>query len=170
MEICFGVYFFWTRTHRYTYRYRIPRHTYNERSVKKNCPMTTAASESAVHLLSPKNLPLVLGDVVSPGIKVVTLINRSGMLIGCAGDMASAAPVSAIVSNLWQSHEKCEGQGSLNCLLLECEEGRLAIKAVGSFILACCSDTSIEFGLLKAKVTSLHDHLLPSLQNNLLPC
>ena len=56
-----------------------------------------------------------------------------------------------------------DGQGVLGCLLLECEQGRLAVKAVGSFILACCGDTTVPFGLLKAKVIALHEHLLPSL-------
>jgi len=104
-----------------------------------------------------------LGEALTPGMRVVTLINRSGMLIACAGD--AGASISAIVSSLWQSHEKCEGQGGLGCLLLECEQGRLAVKAVGSFILACCSDASVPFGLLKAKVMALHDFLLPSLQS-----
>jgi len=121
------------------------------------------AAEPPVHLLSPKSLPLVLGEALTPGMRVVTLINRSGMLIACAGD--AGASISAIVSSLWQSHEKCEGQGGLGCLLLECEQGRLAVKAVGSFILACCSDASVPFGLLKAKVMALHDFLLPSLQS-----
>jgi ragulator complex protein LAMTOR2 len=119
------------------------------------------AEGATVQLLSPKTLPLVLGEALSPGIRVVTLINRSGLLIACAGE--AAASISAIVSSLWQSHEKCDGQGVLGCLLLECEQGRLAVKAVGSFILACCGDTTVPFGLLKAKVIALHDHLLPSL-------
>ena len=48
-------------------------------------------------------------------------------------------------------------------LLLECERGRLAIKAVGSFILACCSDSTVEFGMLKAKILALHTFLQPPL-------
>ena len=122
-----------------------------------------APPEGAVQLLSPKTLPLVLGESLTPGVRVVSLINRSGLLIACAGD--AAVSISAIVSSLWQSHEKCDGQGVLGCLLLECEAGRLAIKAVGSFILACCSDETVPFGMLKAKVVALHDYLLPSLSS-----
>ena len=112
--------------------------------------MTTAK------LLSPRALPQVLGEAVGPGIRAVTLSNRGGMLIGCAGDALNASAISAIASNLWACHEKCEGHGALGCLLLECEHGRLAIMAAGSFILACCSDETVPFGLLKAKLAAQH--------------
>ena len=124
--------------------------------------MATAAP-TPLQLLSPKGVPEVRGEAITPGMKVVTLINRSGLLIGSAGDAASASALSAIVSTLWQCHEKCEGQGALNCMLLECEQGRLAVMPVGSFILAGCSDATVPFGLLKAKVVALHAFLQPSL-------
>jgi hypothetical protein len=113
----------------------------------------------AVALLSPAALPKVLGEAMLPGMRVVALLNRSGLLLGCAGDAASASSIAAICSTLWLAHEKCDGHGNLGCLLLECEHGRLAIRAVGSFILACCSDATVEFGMLRAKVSALHDYL-----------
>jgi hypothetical protein len=121
------------------------------------------AEAGGVSLLSPASLPKVLGEALLPGVRVVCLLNRSGLLLGCAGDATLAPSISAIGSNLWQSHEKCDGHGTLGCLLFECEQGRLAIKAVGSFIIACCSDATVPFGMLKAKVLALHNHLLPSL-------
>ena len=114
-------------------------------------------------LLAPASLPKVLGEALVPGVQTVALLNRSGLLLGCAGDAASASSLAAITSTLWLAHEKCDGQGNLGCLLLECERGRLAIKAVGSFILACCSDSTVEFGMLKAKILALHTFLQPSL-------
>ena len=108
-------------------------------------------------------LPEVLEEAMRPGIHAITLGNRSGLLLGCAGDASRAAAVGAIVSNMWQSHEKCEGAGSLGCLLVECEEGRLAIQAVGSFVLACCADETVPFGMLKAITASLQDFLQPPL-------
>ena len=117
----------------------------------------------AATLLNLKSLPALLGETLGPGVRVVALINSSGLLISCAGDASSAPAIGAIVLCLWQLHEKCDGHGDLGCLLLQCEQGRLAVKPVGSFILACCSDTTVPFGLLKAKVASLHDFLLPSL-------
>ena len=103
-------------------------------------------------LLAPAALPKILGEAMLPGVRVVALLNRSGLLLGCAGDAASAASLAAISSALWLGHEKCDGHGNLACLLLECEQGRIAIKTVGSFILACCSDSTVPFGLLKAKI------------------
>lgn len=125
--------------------------------------MAIATSGAGVKLLSPAALPEALGEALVPGVRVVTLLNRSGLLLGCAGEAATAPSISAIVSSLWQNFEKCDGHGSLGCLMLECEHGRLAIKAVGSFILAVCSDATVPFGLLKAKVAALHTYLLPSL-------
>ena len=110
-------------------------------------------------LLSPATLPNVLGEAMLPGMRAVALLNRSGLLLGCAGDAAIAPSLAAIVSTLWQSHEKCDVNGTLSCLLLECEHGRLAIKSVGTFILVCCSDSTVPFGLLNAKVMVLHDYL-----------
>ena len=125
--------------------------------------MSATGSAPKATLLAPASLPKVLGEALVPGVSVVCLLNRSGLLLGCAGDAEIAPPLSAICSSLWQSHEKCDGHGALNCLLLECGDGRLAIKAVGSFILACSSDLTVPFGLLKAKVLALHNFLLPSL-------
>ena len=116
-----------------------------------------------VALLSPAALPKVLGEALMPGVRCVSLLNRSGLLLGSAGDASTAPSISAIVSSVWQNFEKCEGQGALGCLLLECEQGRLAVKAVGSFIIACCSDATVPFGLLKAKVTALSTYLQPHL-------
>ena len=106
----------------------------------------------APRVLDPKALPEVLGEVLTPGMRVVTLINRSGLQLGSTGDAKAAAVISAITSNLWQCHEKCEGAGALECLLIECDEGRLAVKPVGTFILTCCADTRATSSALKVAV------------------
>ena len=41
-------------------------------------------------LLAPAALPKVLGEAMVPGVKVVALLNRSGLLLGCSGDATSA--------------------------------------------------------------------------------
>lgn len=114
-------------------------------------------------VLLAKALPDLLQEAVVPGVSVVTLVNRSGLLLGSAGDASRAPAVGAIVSNLWQCHEKCEGAGGLGCLLVECEEGRLVVQAVGNFVLACCSDASVPFGMLKDQTTALYDVLQPQI-------
>lgn len=117
----------------------------------------------ATAMLHPKVLPDVLGEACGPGVKCITLINRAGLQLGSAGDAQSAATISAIASSLWQSHEGSDEAGALGCLMVECEEGRLVVKAVGGYVLACCADPSVGFGLLKAKMEALHTHLQPSL-------
>ena len=110
-------------------------------------------------MLNPKALPEVLGEVLSSGMQVAALVNRNGMLLGCAGDSASATLAGAIGANLWQCHERCEGAGALECMLMECDEGRVALKAVGSYVIVCCTDSSVPFGQLKAKTLALHEFL-----------
>ena len=110
-------------------------------------------------MLNPKALPEVLGEVLSSGVQVAALVNRNGMLLGCAGDSASATLAGAIGANLWQCHERCEGAGALECMLMECDEGRVALKAVGSYVIVCCTDSSVPFGQLKAKTHALHEFL-----------
>ena len=70
-----------------------------------------APSSEGVSLLSPASLPRVLGEALMPGVRVVALLNRSGLLLGCAGDAATAPSISAICSSLWLNHEKCDGHG-----------------------------------------------------------
>ena len=118
-----------------------------------------AALSSAPRMLNPKAIPEVLGEVVTGGVRTAALVNRSGMLLGCAGDTTDATLAGAIGANLWQCHERSEGAGALECMLMECDDGRVAIKAVGSYIIICCTDTSVPFGQLKAKTLALHDFL-----------
>eukprot|EP00962_Isochrysis_galbana_P012574 scaffold3558_cov127-Isochrysis_galbana.AAC.4 len=92
---------------------------------------------SGMSLLDPKALPEVLGEAVSPGVRVVTLLNRrfgsprqglpvvttacvtpplflcSGLQLGSAGNNAAAATIAAIASKVWQSHEKVDDAGAL---------------------------------------------------------
>ena len=121
-----------------------------------------SASADGISLLSPAALPKVLGEALLPGVLVVSLLNRNGLLLGCAGD-AQAAPAISLPSYPTCGKTLRNADSTLGCLLLECEHGRLAIKAVGSFIIACCSDTTVTFGMLKAKVLALHAFLLPAL-------
>ena len=117
------------------------------------------AAAATPALLNPADLPKALGEALLPGVRAVVLLNRCGLLLGSAGDAGTAPSLAAICSALWLSHEKCDGHGNLGCLLLECERGRIAIKAAGSFILALCSDATVPFGMLKAKVQALQTFL-----------
>ncbi|KAL3921232.1 MAG: hypothetical protein SGPRY_004975 [Prymnesium sp.] len=94
-------------------------------------------------VLLARSIPQLLSESVEEGIEAITLVNRSGLLLGCAGDHQRASALGAIVSTLWQSHEKCEGAGGLACLLVEY--------------------STVPFGLLKAKTAALRDLLQPPL-------
>ena len=98
-------------------------------------PVLLARPEMA--LLDPRALPEVLGEVVTPGVRVATLLNRrcrthhrplartplthrqhpalslrrSGLQLGSAGDGADGATIAAISSKVWQSHDKGEDAG-----------------------------------------------------------
>mmetsp|Transcript_31762 Transcript_31762/g.61124 ORF Transcript_31762/g.61124 Transcript_31762/m.61124 type:complete len:158 (+) Transcript_31762:351-824(+) len=145
-------------------------------------------------LLDPEALPAVLGEALGPGMRAISLINRSGMQLGIAGDAAAAPVLAAIAASVWQSAERAEKAGShgvedsvdgvdgqgrmdasvtmgadetslgaLSCLLIECEQGRLAVKGIGSFILSLSADNSVPFGTLRATADGLHTVLQPSL-------
>ena len=54
---------------------------------------TPAATPDGIALLSPAALPKVLGEALLPGVRVVSLMNRSGLLLGCAGDAQAATAI-----------------------------------------------------------------------------
>ena len=33
--------------------------------------------------------------------------------------------------------------------MLECDDGRLVVKPVGAFLVSCCADATVPFGMLK---------------------
>ncbi len=48
----------------------------------------------------------------------------------------------------------------LQCLILDCEMGRLAIVGVSSKVILClCAEKSVEFGMLKAKAMTVREYL-----------
>lgn len=44
-------------------------------------------------MLQPKALPEVLGEMLAPGMRAVTLMNRSGLQLGSAGDESTATVI-----------------------------------------------------------------------------
>ena len=115
-------------------------------------------------MIHPTALPEALSEAVSPGVRLAALLTRSGMPIGIAGSESerAATQITAIVSTLYHAHEKTPADancGPLATLVIDCAEGRLAIKRVASFIICVAADTSVPFGLLKNKVEALHDFL-----------
>ena len=66
---------------------------------------------------------------------------------------------------MWTSYEAnalgAVRANELDCLLVECEEGQLAVIKVGpALLLGMLADKAMEVGLLKAKITALQRLLL----------
>merc|ERR1711925_31882 len=87
-----------------------------------------------------------------------------GSLIALAaqdGAKSRANKIAAIVSNVWSSFDKVSID-RLGCLLLDNEDRRLAVQAVGTHgeaIVCLVAHHSTPFGLLKAMVNVLVGHL-----------
>ena len=46
-------------------------------------------------------------------------------------------------------------------MMVECEQGLLGVARVGRFVLGVLTDTTTQHGMLKAKVSTLINHLKP---------
>jgi len=80
-----------------------------------------------------------------------------GDLLATAGGDPNDKLVGAIVLNIWSSYQKVSKD--ILQLLLECEEGRLAIAQASNFLICVYGDNTADFGMLKAKVEALQKYL-----------
>jgi len=85
-----------------------------------------------------------------------------GDLLASSGGDQSDKLVGAIVLNIWSSYQKTSDQ--LTCLLVDCEEARIAVMKVSKFLVCVYGDHNAEFGMLKAKVEALEQFLQEPLQ------
>eukprot|EP01117_Protostelium_nocturnum_P006314 TRINITY_DN2278_c0_g1_i1.p1 TRINITY_DN2278_c0_g1~~TRINITY_DN2278_c0_g1_i1.p1 ORF type:complete len:128 (-),score=43.24 TRINITY_DN2278_c0_g1_i1:174-536(-) len=108
-------------------------------------------------MLRAKALPSILQQAASNGVKSSIIVTSTGELLAAAGGDANEKLVGAIVLNVWSTYHKTSED--VNCLLIDCEEGRLGIRKVGDFLVCVYGDQTVEIGILKAKVDSLHQYL-----------
>jgi hypothetical protein len=98
-------------------------------------------------------------------------MNSGGSLLAFAAASEKEARVyAAIAANLWSTYLKSAMTGSsfrneadgddLRLLILPCEEGVVAVTAPSTMLLCLIGDSSIELGLLKAKVNELWADLI----------
>lgn len=73
-----------------------------------------------------------------------------GDLLATSDNLNSDKLVGAIAFNVWSLYQK--NAEDLGCLLLDCEEGRLAIMKFSKFLVCVYGDHTTEFGMLKSKV------------------
>jgi len=108
-------------------------------------------------MLKPKVLPKILEQSISSGVKASILITLGGDLLASSGGDPNDKLVGAIALNIWNSYQKVSKE--MKCLLIECEQGRLAISKVSDFLLCVYGDSSSQFGMLKAKLETLRQYL-----------
>jgi predicted regulator of Ras-like GTPase activity (Roadblock/LC7/MglB family) len=129
--------------------------------------------ETASLLLAPDALPKILGHANSGGVRTTLLCNRDGAVLSQVRDEAQQEGAAdsartfaaAIVANMWTSYEAnalgAVRANELHCLLVDCEEGQLAVVKVSSaLLLGMLADKEMEPGLLKAKIVAMQELLL----------
>ena len=112
-------------------------------------------------MLKAKGLHSLLEQIFSstPGTSCIALINIDGAILSHQHlANADVRVLSAVVSSAWAQFEKhgrtafC-GEDQLNCLLFECDRGRVGVARIVGNILVCLqTDASIEYGALKSKL------------------
>ncbi|CAD5112853.1 DgyrCDS2064 [Dimorphilus gyrociliatus] len=122
-------------------------------------------------MLKPKVLTQVLNQANSGGVRCTLLINSEGALLAYAGfedRKNDGRTTAALASSIWSCFEKSGRQATqsdnLNVILIECEDGNVAIKRVANLLLCIYSDREVGFGMLKAKAKALAEYLEEPLQ------
>ncbi|KAF9168119.1 Ragulator complex protein lamtor2 [Actinomortierella ambigua] len=113
-------------------------------------------------MLKPKLISQVLQQATTGGVKATILLNLEGSLLAFAAQSDRDARIyGALTSNIWSiysKHVKTE-TGPLSFLILECEEGKVAVSMVSTMILCLVAQEDVELGILKAKSEALTRHL-----------
>eukprot|EP01118_Nematostelium_gracile_P014518 TRINITY_DN5680_c0_g1_i1.p1 TRINITY_DN5680_c0_g1~~TRINITY_DN5680_c0_g1_i1.p1 ORF type:complete len:121 (-),score=37.63 TRINITY_DN5680_c0_g1_i1:77-439(-) len=107
-------------------------------------------------MLKPKVLPKILQQAKTQGVKSAILVTMEGDLLASSGGDPNDKLVGAIVLNIWASYQKISP--SVSVLLVECEEGKVAIAQSSNFLICLQAEQSACFGSLKTKVEKLKEH------------
>ncbi|BFZ17806.1 hypothetical protein BsWGS_20845 [Bradybaena similaris] len=115
-------------------------------------------------MLKPRALSEVLSQANTGGVGSTLLLNSEGSLLAFAGfGDRDASAAGAIASSIWTSFQK-SGQyslddGKLKCVLVECNQGKVAITKVANLLLCLCAKESVSYGMLKTKIEAMAVYL-----------
>jgi len=125
-------------------------------------------------MVKPAALTQLLSNANTGGVLGSLLLNPEGSLLAFSGPADRDARVTAsLASNVWAGYcpaspdrppDRTSEQPSLRAVLLQCEEGRVCVAPCGPLLVCVYSDTSVGFGLLKAKTLALAQALATPLQ------
>lgn len=117
-------------------------------------------------MLKPKALVEVLQQVTNGGVQSTVLLTKDGALLAYSGfDGKDAKIIAAMASSIFAAHQRVRptqntmGSGDLNTILLDAEEGKMAIAAVANQLVCMVCKPNVQLGMLKAKVDALSSYL-----------